>query len=106
MNHVLAYVNRIIDQFVPAHMRDDITAEKRVRMFLISHLLGPFLGHPITIFLMATDPNPYPHVHVLGLSITLFWTFPLLLKAWPAEGPKRVWIYKDAGLGYSGFSLP
>src|ERR1051325_8792863 len=25
-----------------------------------------------------------------------------LLKQWPAEGPKQVWIYKNAGNGYSG----
>src|SRR5437867_8781015 len=25
-----------------------------------------------------------------------------LLKSWPKEGPKLVWLYKDAGLGYSG----
>ncbi|MEM9279716.1 MAG: histidine kinase dimerization/phospho-acceptor domain-containing protein, partial [Pseudomonadota bacterium] len=85
MNQALNYLNRVIDQFVPQHMKDDIAAEKRVRMFLISHLLGPFLGHPITIFLLATDPDPFPHVHILGLSITLFWTFPILLKVWPKK---------------------
>jgi outer membrane protein assembly factor BamB len=25
-----------------------------------------------------------------------------LLKSWPKEGPKRVWLFQDAGLGYSG----
>lgn len=25
-----------------------------------------------------------------------------LLKSWPAGGPKQVWLFKDAGLGYSG----
>jgi outer membrane protein assembly factor BamB len=28
-----------------------------------------------------------------------------LLKQWPAGGPKLVWLYKDAGLGYSGYSI-
>lgn len=28
-----------------------------------------------------------------------------LLKAWPASGPKQVWLFKEAGLGYSGFSV-
>jgi outer membrane protein assembly factor BamB len=28
-----------------------------------------------------------------------------LLKAWPAGGPKRVWMNKDAGLGYAGFAV-
>jgi len=83
MNSVLSILNRIIDQFVPDNVRDDIAKEKRVRMFLISHLLGPFLGHPITLFLLATDPNPFPHVPILGASIMAFWLFPLALKIWP-----------------------
>src|SRR5688572_30783977 len=28
-----------------------------------------------------------------------------LLKDWPAEGPKQVWVFKDAGLGYSSFAV-
>lgn len=28
-----------------------------------------------------------------------------LLKQWPEGGPKRVWMTKDAGLGYSGYSI-
>ena len=28
-----------------------------------------------------------------------------LLKEWPAEGPKKVWMFDDAGLGYSGFAV-
>src|SRR5688572_31207018 len=25
-----------------------------------------------------------------------------LLKSWPEGGPKRIWLFNDAGLGYSG----
>lgn len=28
-----------------------------------------------------------------------------LLKTWPAGGPKQVWLFKEAGLGYSGPSI-
>lgn len=28
-----------------------------------------------------------------------------LLKAWPEGGPKQLWVFKDAGLGYSGYSI-
>lgn len=28
-----------------------------------------------------------------------------LLKKWPASGPKQVWLNKDAGLGYAGYSI-
>ena len=27
------------------------------------------------------------------------------LKEWPEEGPKQLWLFKDAGLGYSGFAV-
>lgn len=28
-----------------------------------------------------------------------------LLKKWPSDGPKRLWVNEDAGLGYSGFAV-
>lgn len=28
-----------------------------------------------------------------------------LLKHWPAEGPKQLWTFKQAGVGYSGFAI-
>ncbi|MEK9986665.1 MAG: polyvinylalcohol dehydrogenase, partial [Opitutae bacterium] len=28
-----------------------------------------------------------------------------LLDSWPDNGPKRVWLSDEAGLGYSGFSI-
>jgi outer membrane protein assembly factor BamB len=28
-----------------------------------------------------------------------------LLKTWPAGGPKKVWLFENAGLGYSGFAV-
>lgn len=28
-----------------------------------------------------------------------------LLKQWPDAGPKQLWLYKDAGVGYAGFSV-
>lgn len=28
-----------------------------------------------------------------------------LLKEWPSDGPKKVWTYENAGMGYSSFSL-
>ena len=30
-----------------------------------------------------SDPNPWPHVYILGASIALFWVFPLLIKFLP-----------------------
>jgi outer membrane protein assembly factor BamB len=30
---------------------------------------------------------------------------PGLLKTWPEGGPKRVWLFENAGLGYSGYAI-
>jgi len=73
-------LNSFIYWLTPSHMRDNISEHTNVRMFLISHLFGPLLGHPITAFLFWNDPNPMPHVAVLGASITAFWLFPIALK--------------------------
>ncbi len=76
----LHQMDALINWLMPDTYKGDLHREKRVRMFLISHLFGPLLGHPITIFLYLNDPAPWPHVHILGASITLFWFFPIALK--------------------------
>lgn len=73
-------MDRVIDWFMPEWLRGDVQSEKRVRMFLISHLFGPFLGHPITIFMLLKDPDPYPQALILGASISLFWVFLFAVK--------------------------
>jgi signal transduction histidine kinase/CheY-like chemotaxis protein len=79
----LGKLSGFVDWFIADDVRSGSNELRRRRMFLVSHLLGPLLGHPITIFLYVTDPHPWPHVHILGASITLFWLFPLLIKFLP-----------------------
>ena len=76
-------LNNFVDWFIGAEAPPGSNEHRRLRMFLISHLCGPVLGHPITAFLLATDPHPWPHVYVLGASISLFWAFPFLVKFFP-----------------------
>ncbi|MBO6639708.1 MAG: response regulator [Roseitalea sp.] len=83
MNVFTRTIDRWTEALTPAHLRQDIQVYKRVRMFILSHLFGPFLGHPVTIYLFLNDPNPWPHVHILGLSVTLFWFFPIALHFFP-----------------------
>ena len=70
----------VLDWFVPAKIKRDNAAHQRARMFLISHVFGPFLGNTITVYLYLLDPNPGVGVHVIAASITAFWLFPFLLR--------------------------
>src|SRR4051812_17999486 len=77
-------LNPVLDWFIPARIQRDYEAHQRARMFLISHLFGPFLGHTITVYLYLFDPSPGLELHILAASITAFWAFPFLLRftAW------------------------
>ena len=76
-------LSSFVDWFIAKDLRAGSNEFRRRRMFLISHLFGPLLGQPITAFLYFSDPNPWPHVYILGASIALFWVFPLLIKFLP-----------------------
>jgi signal transduction histidine kinase/ActR/RegA family two-component response regulator len=80
---LISKLNSFTDWLTPVHLRSDLHTRKRVQMFLISHIFGPFLGLPIPILLFLTDPQPFPHVHILAISIFAFWPFLLLLKLFP-----------------------
>jgi signal transduction histidine kinase/CheY-like chemotaxis protein len=70
----------LLDWFIPPSLREESAVLQRARMFLISHLFGPLLGHTITIYLYVLEPKPDYSVYVLAASITAFWFFPFALK--------------------------
>ena len=70
----------ILDWFMPSQIREDNELKQRARMFLISHIFGPFLGHTITVYLYILDPAPNYALTVLATSITIFLAFPFALK--------------------------
>ena len=78
---LIAALDRLVNYFTPPEIMADGDACKRAHVFLISHILGPFIGNvvPGTIFFL--DPNPGYAVAILAISITSFWVFPFLLKA-------------------------
>ncbi|WDR04992.1 ATP-binding protein [Devosia rhodophyticola] len=79
----LALFQRFITWLTPAVLLHDLHTRKRVQMFIVSHVFGPFIAAPIPIFLSIADPNPSPHVQILALSIFGFWPFLLLVKMFP-----------------------
>jgi signal transduction histidine kinase/CheY-like chemotaxis protein len=70
----------VLDWFIPMTVKENSELQQRARMFLISHLFGPFLGHTITVYLYLLDPAPNYALWVLAASISLFLSFPFALK--------------------------
>ena len=77
----IAALDRLVNYFIPADIAVDRDARNRAHVFLVSHILGPFIGSvvPITIYLL--DPTPGYDVATLAISIIAFWVFPFLLRA-------------------------
>jgi signal transduction histidine kinase len=83
-------LDRFIDWFIPAEIAGEREKRQQARMFLISHVLGPFLGNVVPGALFFLDPSPgFPTV-ILMISITAFWIFPFLLK-W--TGRYNLWCF-------------
>ncbi len=75
----------LLDWFLPAKIRTDSRLVPRVRMFLISHLIGPLLGLSLVAFLALTEGGGGYHIVVLAVSIAAFWCFPFALKRFPGR---------------------
>jgi len=83
-NHIaklIVALDSAVDWFIPASLANDNNARKQARLFLISHLLGPFIGNTVPVSLYVFDPTPRWDIGVLAVSITGFWVFPFVLRA-------------------------
>jgi signal transduction histidine kinase len=83
----LAALDRLVNYFIPPAIMADREARKRAHVFLISHILGPFIGNVVPATLYFLDPNPGYEVAILAISITSFWVFPPLLRAGVSYNP-------------------
>lgn len=78
-------IESLLDWFTPEEFTRDLHVKKRVHMFLISHVLGPFVAAPIPLFLWLRDPDPFPHVAILSASIFGFWVLLPAIKLFGAR---------------------
>ncbi len=76
----LRRLNELVDWFIPAALAADQDARTQARMFLFSHLFGPFIGNVVPAAIFVLDPHPTYDVAVLAISITAFWAFPFALR--------------------------
>jgi signal transduction histidine kinase len=78
-----ARINTSVDWFIPAKLKssEDLV---NIRMFLFSHLFGPFLGHTISLSMLYINGGADASWWIFFLAVTAFWPFPLVLRltAW------------------------
>jgi signal transduction histidine kinase len=77
----IAALDRLVNYFIPAKIAADRDTRNRAHVFLVSHILGPFIGSVVPIAIYLLDPEPGYDVAVLATSIIAFWVFPFVLRA-------------------------
>jgi signal transduction histidine kinase len=67
----------VLDPLIPRPMLDDAEARRRARLFMASHVFGPFLGYANMLCLYALDPAPGIAFWTIVAAISAFWAFPV-----------------------------
>jgi signal transduction histidine kinase len=75
-----ARVNSAVDWFIPDKLKSSTDLLQGVRMFLFSHLFGPFLGHTISLYMLYIQGGADLSWWIFFLAITAFWPFPFVLR--------------------------
>jgi signal transduction histidine kinase/ActR/RegA family two-component response regulator len=70
----------VLDWFTPAELMGDSDRLHCVRMFLISHLFGPFVGHTLSSSILFLGFEADLAWWVFFWSITAFWAYPWVLR--------------------------
>lgn len=74
-------------------------------MLKIPPLLQPFSSWACALIVTATCGVAADWPQWRGVDRKDHSPDPAILAPWPKEGPKQKWLYKNAGLGYAGFSV-
>jgi signal transduction histidine kinase len=75
-----AQINSSVDWFIPAKLESSAELLPSIRMFLFSHLFGPFLGHTISLSMLYIDGKADTSWWIFFIAVTAFWPFPLVLR--------------------------
>jgi signal transduction histidine kinase len=94
----IAALDRFVNYFIPVEIAADRDARNRAHVFLVSHILGPFIGNVVPIALYVLDPAPGYEIAVLAISITSFWIFPFVLRAGTPYNPLALVCYFYGGV--------
>ena len=80
LSQITERVTQVADGFIPANLAANRESREKARIFLYSHLFGPFIGNTVPLSLCLFDRTIDYRVAVLSASVTGFWAFPLLLR--------------------------
>lgn len=78
---MLKELNRLLDWFIPEAVRRSETDLPMVRNFVLLHLLGPLMGHSVTVFLWLTIRSSNWQFWALEAAVASFFAIPFLLRA-------------------------
>jgi signal transduction histidine kinase len=73
-------IDGFLDYFIPVEIRVRPDSHRRARMFMLSHVFGPFLGNVIPLYLYIVGMALDYRFWIFAASITCFWVYPFLLK--------------------------
>jgi signal transduction histidine kinase len=79
LRSVVSWVNAFVDWFIPPRLRSSDYLVN-IRMFLFSHLFGPFLGHTISLSMLYINGGADVSWWIFFFAVTAFWPFPLVLR--------------------------
>jgi signal transduction histidine kinase len=71
---------RMTDWFVPPQCRTDAATFDRARIFAFTHVVGPTMGHAISVYLYFADPNRGVPFWIIVACISSFWILPFGLR--------------------------
>jgi signal transduction histidine kinase len=74
------YATQLADYFIPASLAADRETKKLARIFLYSHIFGPFIGSTVPLAIYAVERSADYKSELLLVSILSFWLYPFLLK--------------------------
>ncbi len=74
-------LSAFLDYFIPMELQVQADTHRRARMFMLSHVCGPFLGNVIPLYLyFIVGITPDFRFWTFLVSVTAFWAYPLALR--------------------------
>lgn len=75
-----ARLSSFVDWFIPEELKASRDLVQGVRMFLFSHIFGPFLGHTISLSMLYLQGGADVSWWIFFIAVTAFWPFTLALR--------------------------